>query len=616
MKKYLFFLILFFLTNNLFSENREKEVQSKITNVKVFLEGAQIFREAEIILPKGKSTLVFKGLSSFIDKNSIRVNGQGAFTILSVKNEMNFLQESDNPKDKIAIKENISSIETEIEKTEAAIRILNERKAFLTANKQVITSDGAVDPTTLAQFSDFFAKSFEDIEMKILAKNRELNELTIKLASHEKQLEQSATKEKLPTTEITVEVDSKTESQGIFNISYLISNAGWHPSYDLRVENIDNPVSVTYKANIYQNSGIDWKNVQLTFSNVNPDEQATTPVLYPYRLSFNNNRFQSSILHSYDPNIREVEGVVVDAQTGEKTPFANISVKGTSVATATDYDGKFSLIIPKGATTLRITYIGYEPKEIPISQPYIKIGLEPAINSLEEVVVTAEAIPKRSKKGEVIDAEIVDVSTIKRQTSFEFKIESPYTIKSNSGQISIDIKKLTLESGYQYESVPKISERAFLVALITEWQEHDLLDGEINLYFENTFVGKSLLDISMLNDTLQVPLGPDKGIVILRQLEKEFSSRQFIGSNKIEKRRYKISLRNNKSTEVKINVFDQVPISTDDDIEIEVVEISGGELDQDTGIIKWEIVLKPNEVVDKAIEYSVKYPKGKRLNID
>ena len=75
-------------------------------------------------------------------------------------------------------------------------------------------------------------------------------------------------------------------------------------------------------------------------------------------------------------------------------------------------------------------------------------------------------------------------------------------------------------------------------------------------------------------------------------------------------------MKNNKNQEINIIVLDQVPVSTAEDIEVNVLNISGAKHNLETGEIKWEFVLKPVDKKELELKYSVKYPKYKTLIIE
>ncbi|NTW44830.1 MAG: DUF4139 domain-containing protein, partial [Anaerolineaceae bacterium] len=117
-------------------------------------------------------------------------------------------------------------------------------------------------------------------------------------------------------------------------------------------------------------------------------------------------------------------------------------------------------------------------------------------------------------------------------------------------------------------------------------------------------------------DTLTISLGKDKGVSIKREIQKQFTTRQFLGSKKEETKTWLISVKNNKQQSIDISLFDQIPISTLEEIEVNPVNISNGKLDPETGIIKWDFQLKPAEKKDIDLKYSVRYPKFRTLIIE
>jgi len=105
--------------------------------------------------------------------------------------------------------------------------------------------------------------------------------------------------------------------------------------------------------------------------------------------------FFIGILAGYSQNIT-VKGKVSDA-TGLPLPGANVSVKGTKIAVATDMDGAYQIEAAKGAT-LVFSYIGFLNEEIKATSSTLNVKLkEGGETNLEEVVVTAMGISNKTK---------------------------------------------------------------------------------------------------------------------------------------------------------------------------------------------------------------------------
>jgi uncharacterized protein (TIGR02231 family) len=210
----------------------------------------------------------------------------------------------------------------------------------------------------------------------------------------------------------------------------------------------------------------------------------------------------------------------------------------------------------------------------------------------------------------------VPSQVIEKQTSVDFEIKIPYTVNSDGKSLSIVMENYFLPADYLYYSVPKIDKNAFLIAHINQWEKYNLLEGEANIFFEDTYVGKSILDTRYAKDTLKISLGRDKSVFVTREKSKEFVSNQFIGSKKEDTRDWLITVKNNKTQKIKMMILDQVPVSTIEEIEIELQKSSGGIQNKETGELKWEFSLDSNEMKEFSFKYSVKYPKNRTLFIE
>ncbi len=93
----------------------------------------------------------------------------------------------------------------------------------------------------------------------------------------------------------------------------------------------------------------------------------------------------------------------------------------------------------------------------------------------------------------------------------------------------------------------------------------------------------------------------------------EDSKSQVIGNSLKETFMYEIVIRNNKESAVTISIQDQVPVSQNGDITVDVINISGGVLEPLSGIISWNLTLQPGETKQLILHYSIKYPKNQKI---
>jgi uncharacterized protein (TIGR02231 family) len=194
-----------------------------------------------------------------------------------------------------------------------------------------------------------------------------------------------------------------------------------------------------------------------------------------------------------------------------------------------------------------------------------------------------------------------------------FDIDLPYTIPSDGKQHIVAIKKYELPATYRYYAVPKLDKDAFLQAQITNWEDLNLMPGQTNIFYEGTYVGQGMVDVRNVKDTMTISLGRDKKIVVKRERDTKLRSVKTIGTNVKETFAYSITVRNTRKQNINITVQDQMPVSNEASIVLEDKDNGGAEMDEMTGIMKWNIVVSPNEARKIGFGYTVKYPKGKTI---
>ena len=173
-----------------------------------------------------------------------------------------------------------------------------------------------------------------------------------------------------------------------------------------------------------------------------------------------------------------------------------------------------------------------------------------------------------------------------------------------------------IPANLHYFSIHKVEESAFLIAEITDWEKYNLLNGEANIFFENTFVGKTILELDSQNDTLSISFGKDQNINIKRERNRNLKSKTFFGGDKEELIGWTTIIKNNKNESLNLTIIDQVPITQRKEIEVTVEKTSNGKLDTQTGDVKWLLNIKPNKTEKLDLQYSVKYPKSTSKNVN
>ena len=617
----LILLLCLIFSNSYSQEIIEKKISTTVNEVTVFLEGAQITRKKTVELQKGKTILKFSNLSPFIDAKSVQVKAHGNITVLAVNHQQNFLDKLDKQQELVDLESKLKKVEDKIVLERAYLEILTEELDFLKVNRNIGGKNQELSVLNLKNASNFFGTKLTELKLNKIKRNKIVERLNKEKQDLKNQVNTISGKKEFPNGEILVKVDAKQTSKISFEISYVVENARWFPTYDIRAKKVDEPIELIYKANVKQDTKVNWNNVKLKLSSANPNVSGVAPELKTYFLNYNTRP------PIYNRETNEVSGVVLD-QDNLPLIGATVIVDGTTIGTTTDFDGKYSITIPNNSAFLTFSYVGYTSQKKSIQSAVINVSLE-ADASLEEVVVTSLGVSRRDKKisrklaGKVSGVKIrganslaIPTVQIENQTTVDFEIKTPYTIKSDNKSYSVDIESHELPAFYQYYCVPKIDRDVFLIANVSNWEQYNLLEGEANLFFEGTYVGKTILDVRYATDTLQISLGRDKNISVKREKIKEFTTKRFIGSKKEESRGWDIDIKNNKSQQLNMLLFDQVPVSTLEEIKVEVSEITAGKYDPKTGEIKWEFKIGPSESKKFSLNYFVKYPKNRKLIIE
>lgn len=538
------FLVVFFATfyimPNYAQGIKEQKIKTTISSATVYLTGAEIHRNKTVNLKSGKTKLIFTNLSPKINSKSIRITTASNIDLLGITSKINYLAKKENlPKTK-QLQDSFRLITKQIQNITDQTDAFATEKKMLLSNISIGGQDKGVSITELKQASDFYRSRITEINTKLSTLKSKKDKLSVKLQKIKNQLNELNVNSNYSRSEITVLVSTKTTSTGNIELKYLINDAGWSPSYDIKTVDTDKPVKLEYRAKVYNNSDIDWENIKIKLSTADPNLSITKPVLNPWYLKYKT--------YSYNDNARykKAEGYIQNKIQTNNMPMANQE------------------------------------------------------QSLDEKLVISDTYA---------DAEIPELSA-------EFNIKKAYDIPSDDKPYIVDINEYELPATYKHYAVTKLDRDVFLLARITGWQDLNLIEGPANVYYSGTYLGQAFIDIRNVKDTLDLSLGRDGKVLVTRTKLKAYSSSKIIGTKRKETMTYQLIARNNRNTEINLQILDQIPISQTDEIEVKVLETSGAVANETTGKLKWEYKLKPGETKKITLSFEIKYPKNKEIQIN
>lgn len=509
---------------------------AKVKGATVYFNSAEISQTTSAVLPKGTSEIVIKNVADYLNENTVQIGAPSTVTVLSVQFTNNYISEYEIDENAPAIKkvrDSINLVEKELLKINNAKDSEAKTIELLDKNHQVNGVNSGLNVAELMKMVDYYKAKRTEVSNAYDALEEKVKKLTIVLSRLNNKLEINTQKEdKTSKGKLVLQVMNEVAGNVDFSINYLTNNANWKPFYDLRANSISAPIEMMYKAQVVQNTGIDWKQVKLTLSSGNPNQNNQAPILSSWFLRY-----------GYGNNYMEQESVLNKLQG---------RAEGLAIA-------------------------GYD------------------------------AVRKEKS--------ISNYTTIQEnQLNISFDIDIPYDILSNGKAHSVALKEINLPATYKYYAAPRVEKEAFLLAEISDYSKYNLLQGEANIIFEGMYVGKTFINPNQTSDTLNLSMGRDKKISIKREKVVDKSGTKFLSSKKEQTFTFDITVRNNKKEAIQLLLKDQYPLSSDKEIEIELKESDGAKINTETGILTWDLNLKPNETKKIRISYKVKFPKDKIID--
>lgn len=622
----------------------EVKPKSTIKEVTIYRSGAQVTSEAAVNLPKGVSEVYLTGLSPLIDQNSIQISGLKDASILSISYSVNYIdKKADTGKMKL-IEAQLAEKSRSYTVLQNLITGLREEQTLLTTNRKLNGEQQSLTVAQVTAFAQYYRERHSAIQTEIYDASIKSNAINKEISDLQQEYSKLTNDSREQRGEILVKIDAPAPVALNLITKYNVSQAGWFPIYDIKTQGIKQPLSIFYKAHVYQNTGEDWSDVKVTLSTGDPNINNNKPEVLPQYLNFiQEYRAQQTSTKSYgykyNPTVKRVTGVVID-NTGMPVPGVNVIEQGTNNGVQTDFDGKYTLAINSGQS-IEYSFIGMTTQILPIYSQQMNVTLDEDVQTLDEVVVEGyrnDTRPLSNVAATTITSKTIEgrpnvsfIGTLEGQipglnisngaikemgvTNVVFKIEKPYSIDSTEEVTVITIDQFDLPAKYEYFTAPLLNENVFLTARVKDWEKFDLLPGEANIYFEGSFAGKTFLDPLQTTEELVISLGVDPNVIVERKQVDDLKAKSFLGGTRIISKNYEITVRNNKATDIELVLMDRIPVSQNKEIKVEEVKTGGADYDEKKGLLTWKLNMKPKESVKKQLSYEVRYPKEKRVNM-
>ncbi|TSJ45830.1 mucoidy inhibitor MuiA family protein [Fluviicola chungangensis] len=669
MKKIILILVLFPVFG---WSQKETKAEAPIRKVTVFKEGAQVEHAKELSLGTGKQFVVFQKLTDFLDPSSIQLKCSESATILSVRTRKNFDDKTIAETELTEKNDRKKALEKQERTLRDEYKVLLLDEQLLMKNNSLSSQQQAMKIAELKEASTFFHAKLSEINTRKSQLDSEIEAVVRKINTIEQEIN---TRKGLPVvnyTEVEVELDVEKAGTIEFDFTYITHKASWKPYYDMRSNGVGAPVLLEAKGLVTQNTGIDWKNVKLILSTNDPYDNTQEPKIDPWYVNYYTPAPRKQVVERYIPEYNfdgeTIHGEVTDATTGEPLAFAKISMNNNPLNSfTTDATGHFTFSVPRGERSYIISYLGYHSQYVNINAPYIKTQLYPeavameTLNNpiggnafgrfdngqnkdlnldddysgkLDEVSISAYKIDGATRTAKLSKRDLERIpgtsrgavtqgvysttiaNQVEKDLRMEFQIETPFSVPSDDADHRVAIATYQMKADYEYHAVPKLDESVYLVAQISGWEKLNLLNGESNLYFDGTYIGKSYIDVNSSKDTLSFSLGKDKKIVASRKRSEEMSKTRLLGNRYKYEVTWDFTIRNNGGASIPIIVKDHFPISVNDDIKVKRGTFVDADLDEKTGILTWKFTTNKGETKQFKFDYQVDYGKSQPVYLE
>ncbi len=292
--RYFLFLTLLLAPAITFSADLKRiPASSRISAVTVYPDRALTSRTASLNLKPGGYLITFDSLPTLIQDDSVRVEGKGSAgaTIVGLEVKRAFLEQSGEKR--------VKELDEEIRALEQRSGALDARKAGLSAQKAFLESirvawgdriskELAIGRPTSAELLDaagFVGSGATKAEQQALDIETEKKNIKDKIDSLRSQRDESTGSLRKETKTVEVMLDVSREGNLTLDLATVIPQAGWVPSYDVRLAADAKTAELTFRAMVRQQTGEDWNNVDLTLSTARPAAGSAPPELYPWRIA-------------------------------------------------------------------------------------------------------------------------------------------------------------------------------------------------------------------------------------------------------------------------------------------------------------------------------------------
>ena len=572
----------------------KNNISALLKAVTVYKSGAEMQHQFSATLKQGNNEIWVNGISNNIDINSIQLKTPSGVTVMGIEFSNNYLIPVEKSTRIKMLEDSLQIIDKEKEKINISITNTTDLMEVLKANRDIKGTQTGLSVTELMKLMEYYKTKQLELQNDLSAFTDKKKKLDVQYNRIKNQIAEDDKKNTTTSGRLIIQFNTAIAGKYDFSFSYISPNAYWVPFYDVKMESITAPLKIIYRAKIFQTTGIDWKQIKLSLSNSVPSQWGNAPQIQSWYLGYINP------VHAMNKTL--VSARAYSANTLSEAAIANYDIKEKKL----DASISQPIYVVNGSIMDEQEFQKISPSAI----KKMEVLKGATATNIYGARATAGAIVVTLKDG------LEDYVSVSDNTlNLSFDIDLPYDVPTNGKAQTATLQIIDAPALYKNYSIPKLDQDAYLLAVIPNWEKLNLLPGDANIIVEGTYVGKSFIDPNATTDSLNLTLGKDKRIIVKRDKIIDYSSVKFLGNNKVQKFTYEITVKNTKKETISLLLKDQYPLSTNKEIEVELLDANNADVDKDSGILNWQLTLAAGESKKIRFTYTVKYPKDKTLNL-
>jgi len=266
----------------------EIETEAPVVAATLYPQGASVERGAAFEAEAGRHSVLIIGMPADYNRESLRIEGEGAFRILSIE-ERRAATRALEAQRRSPARDIRDAIQTLADRRtfaanamEAAQKQIAYIDAMTAAQARASASNGENDPALVdaAQWTAMWASVGEGAREALDTRNRaqiEMRDIDEQIADLRAQLQDVGAERRLGPV-LSVEIEADAPVSGTLTARYQMENANWAPVYDARLTLGDAPeMTLVRRARVRQGTGEDWTGIDLTLSTARPGGRASAP---------------------------------------------------------------------------------------------------------------------------------------------------------------------------------------------------------------------------------------------------------------------------------------------------------------------------------------------------